>query len=53
MPPYDVENLDIPSNANPTIFEAIVPRTADKGLFFLLLSVKVGKIKFISFCNIL
>ena len=39
------KKLEIPSNANPIIFEAIVPSTADKNLFFLLGSLWVGKIK--------
>ena len=34
-------------------FEATVPSTADKNLFFLLGSLRVVKIKLISFCNML
>ena len=36
-------------NTNPIIFDATVPTTGDKNLFFLLGSLRVGKIKLIHF----
>ena len=46
-----MQKLDILSNTNPIIFEATVPSTADKNLFFLLGSLRVDKIKLISFAK--
>ena len=43
------KKLEIPLNAKPTTFVAMVPKIVVKNLFFLL--VRVGSINPISFCK--
>ena len=51
--PFMMQKAGYSLKCQPIIFEATVPGTADKNLFFLLGSLSVCKIKLISFCKML